>query len=97
MRPTIQEAKDLQARLKLRETHVLWLDHEGFTIAHTDIERATIPLEFCDLHCWLVEFGRPEVPEDGWYIATLHENDPYSESFRGDACPWDFERIAIEG
>lgn len=97
MRPSIEEAKDLQDRLKLRETHVIWLDEEGFTIAHTDIERATIPLEFCELHCWLVENGLPdEIDEPGWYIAMPHESDAYSESFRGGACPWDFEPIMRE-
>lgn len=94
MRPTIQEAKDLQARLDLRETHVIWLGEEGFTMAHTDTERATISLEECDLHCWLVENGLPdEVSELGWYTAIPHQADAYSESFRGGACPWDFEPI----
>lgn len=94
MRPTIQEAKDLQARLELRETHVLWLGEEGFTMAHTDTERATIALEECPLHCWLVEWGLPdEITELGWYTARRREHDPTSESFRSGSCPWTFEPV----
>jgi hypothetical protein len=49
--PTIELAKEIQADLGFKGTHMVWISNEGFTIAHTDAERATgEPLEGCHLH-----------------------------------------------
>jgi hypothetical protein len=48
--PTIEDLKALQARLDERDIHVCWIGPAGFVIAHTDEERATMPLDECALH-----------------------------------------------
>jgi hypothetical protein len=99
MRPSIDEAKALQSDLGLKDTHVVWLDESGFTMAHTDEERATINLEDCELHLWLDENGPPEDFQGAaWYVARRREHDPsshdpYSQSFRSPGGPWVFERL----
>lgn len=85
--PTIEDLKALQARLGLRDVHVCWLGETEFVIAHTDEERATIPLEECGLHLWLTDLAAaPERP--GYYQVFPHMADLDSESY--GAYPWDF-------
>lgn len=85
--PTIEDLKALQARLDLRDVHVCWLGEAGFVIAHTDEERASIPLETCELHRWLTDLDLAPMPV-GYYQAFRHDADADSESY--GAYPWDF-------
>jgi hypothetical protein len=93
---SIAEATTLQDRLGLRDTHVVWLGQQDYTIAHTDAEReSSTPLDQCSLHAWLGENGPPpDLELNCWYLVVPREHDPYSESFRSDARPWDFELLA---
>lgn len=88
-RPTIDDVKALQAKLGVPD-HVVWSDEQGFVIAHTDEERATIDLHDCPLHQWLTGLGGPPEAMDlpGYYLAAPHRPDAYSEDYGRD--PWDF-------
>lgn len=85
--PTIEDLKALQARLDLRSMHVCWLGDTTFVIAHTDEERASIPLEDCELHQWLLDQDVAPMPV-GYYRTFPRDSDADSESY--GACPWDF-------
>jgi hypothetical protein len=77
---TIEDAKQVQADLGLRDVHVAYFNPAaGFVLAHTDAERALqalSPLAECDIHQWLGQGYRDLVcclPEAGWYeIASVH-------------------------
>ena len=88
---SIDTLKMAQADLDLRHVHLVHLGHEGFTVAHTDEERASgKPLETCDLHEWLNDQdGPPKRP--GLYVATPHEADAYSEAY--PVPRWDFHDL----
>lgn len=74
-------AKAIQREQRLGDAHVAWIGRDGFALAHTDEERATIDLEDCPLHEWLN--GQIDQPYDeGYYMVTP-----------GD--PWDF--VVING
>jgi hypothetical protein len=88
--PTIESVKALQLNLGLPEVHVVWLGESTFVIAHTEEERATIPLEQCTLHQWLLDIDNAP-HEPGYYRAYPHMADPDSESYGAD--PWDFEPL----
>lgn len=91
MRPSVGETVEFQKRLGLRDVHVVYLDETGFTIAHTDHERETIPLVECPLHRWLTEQGGRPVAESGFYMALPHYADAYSEPW--GMLPWEFEKM----
>lgn len=91
----VEELKAWQRVRGLGEVHLLSIEAGGFTLAHTDEERAASeaagpPLMDCPLHQWLTSLGEPPVGP-GLYIATRTPHDPVSDSFRGDACEWDFQ------
>lgn len=89
---TIEELKAVQREADLCDVHVVDVGPDGFTLAHTDEERASgEPLEACELHRWLSEEcdGPPEDP--GIYVAFPHEPDAYSEPY--GAAPWDLEPL----
>lgn len=92
--PTIEELKQIQSDRGL-ECHVVFLGDTGFVVAHTDEERAELKdLRDCKLHQWLV--GRSEAPHPpGYYRVERHRADGYSESYRGDAGPWDFSPLMV--
>jgi hypothetical protein len=94
-RLTIEELKRVQHHADRMDVHFVSLDEDGFTIAHTDDERAHLgDLEKCSLHQWLLREGPPEIGDEapaGIYIVTAHEPDGYSESYRSD--PWEFEPV----
>jgi hypothetical protein len=53
--PSIEDAVTLQRLHDLGYTHLVWLDGNGFVIAHTDIERASgMSLLTCPVHRWLL-------------------------------------------
>jgi len=66
--PSIDDVKALQARIGKRDYHIVWLGEQGFVIAHTDEERATIDLETCPLHQRLMAADEPPVDEPGYYM-----------------------------
>lgn len=77
---TIYDARRVQRDFKLTGAHVLWYDPaEGFSMAHTDDERASgIPLTDCKIHRWLaigsIGFIECCFPQAGWYrVDSLHE------------------------
>lgn len=50
-RPTIEELKRIQAEHNLGHLHLVAMDSSGFTMAHTDAERASgEPLDECPYH-----------------------------------------------
>lgn len=76
MLPSIAEVKELQRSLRISD-HLVYLDDEGFTIAHTDFERRTLSdLEECPLHQWLWECEDMPVAESGYYTA-FPQGDEY--------------------
>jgi hypothetical protein len=97
-RPAISEIVALQQRLNMADTHIVWLDDSGFTLAHTDEERATIDLEDCGLHLWLMEHGKPsECQEnDRFWAVREREIDGYSTTFRSDAGPYVFKALDVD-
>lgn len=89
---SIETLKMAQRELDLCDAHVVHLGREGFTIAHTDEERASeTPLEDCDLHRWLTDADGPPT-SIGVYVAVPHEVDAYSESY--PVPRWDFLPLA---
>lgn len=69
LRPTIDDAKMLQAMMGLGERHVIFTDDHGFVMAHTDAERAQgkAAMHNCPTHReWGSYFSNPVAP--GWYI-----------------------------
>lgn len=94
---TIAELKSIQAARDLKDVHLVWFGENGFTIAHTDRERAIAtedgpPLDECELYQALSALDGPlEVP--GVYVATPHQADPVSESYRSGSVGWDFEPV----
>lgn len=101
-RMDIDSLKNVQHFMEKRDVHIVDFDEEGFTIAHTDAERAEAegggaPLDECPLHNALLEDDGYSVPKPGIYAArpTSHTHDPTSESFRSDALGWDFEPLVI--
>ena len=86
-RPSIDDVRDLQRSLGLLDTHIIYLDEEGFVIAHTDVERlhkSRTPLEECPLHkkasAWTYSPLGP-----GYFTATPEP----------DSDLWNFQAILI--
>jgi hypothetical protein len=78
--PTIQEAKDFQARYNFGKFHLCWFSEEGFTMAHTNEERKFVEdsgLSFTEYDCpvalYLVDLDEMPVGEDGWYLVEIVE------------------------
>ncbi len=97
MRRTIEELRELQSEKGLRHIHLVDFDDDGFTLAHTDAERAAAadggaPLDQCAIHRWLAECG--DGGERGVHVFRVRKPDAVSESYRGDAGPW--ELVPIE-
>ena len=85
---SIDALKTIQRDSGLGDSHVVHLGTHGFTIAHTDDERASDePLHECGLHRWLVSLASAP-HEEGLYVVERHEPDAYSEPYGAD--PWDF-------
>src|SRR5258708_38484332 len=84
MRPSIEDAKRLQGSLDLRDTHLVWLDESGFTIAHTDHERHMAGrgqmwrLDDCDLYDWLQGVDERPVDANGWYTVDITRPRPWN-------------------
>jgi hypothetical protein len=73
-RPTIEDVRELQSRIGRRDRHVIWFDEDGFVIAHTDEERASLAhLEECELHQRLWHSDWMPVTSPGHY---LHDPEP---------------------
>ena len=95
---SIERLCGLQDVLGRRDVHLVWVGDEGFTVAHTDDERANLgraehELAACELHRWLLSLDGP--PESvGLYVAVPHEPDAYSEPL--GAAPWDLEPLSLE-
>lgn len=95
--PTIDDLKAMQAQLDLRDIHLCWIGPDTFVIAHTDEERASIPLDECDLHHWLADHS--EAPADqGYYRVVPHELDVDME-WRSILGPWSLipQSVAEDG
>lgn len=101
-RLSIEQLKQVQREQDLLDTHLCSFDADGFTIAHTDEERAEAqgggnPLDACPLVQAIEDRvgglgdGIPEEP--GEYTAFPHQADGYSESYRSDYIGWDFTRL----
>jgi hypothetical protein len=85
--PTIERLKTVQAQLGMTDTHLCWLGERTFVLAHTDEERATIDLEDCELHQWLIDCtAAPAVA--GYYSVEPHIPDLDSEPY--GVAPWQF-------
>lgn len=90
----ISELKEVQARWRLQRVHVVWLGPFGFTIAHTDPERAEAErdgpaLDQCSLHQWLTQvYGVGTSPSVfGIFVATPSKGER----------PWSFTKLdAVE-
>jgi Family of unknown function (DUF6085) len=67
-RPSIEDMKALQRKLKKPDYHFIWFDEEGFVMAHTDEERAAGDLESCPLHQRLQAAREMPVGSPGYYM-----------------------------
>lgn len=88
----IEALRAIQIARGLQDVHLVELRADGFTLAHTDEERAAAvkggaQLDECPLHNALL-CGSPVI--HGVYTAEKRDTDGYSESYRGDAIGWDF-------
>lgn len=80
--PSIESVVAEQARLKRKDNHLVYLGEDGFTMAHTDEERADIDLEDCPTHLWLEEHGRKLSLDKGYYWLTWQDGIPcFAPSF----------------
>ena len=98
---SIEALKAIQAERGLQDVHLLHIAERGFTMAHTDRERAKRDsggpaLEECAFHRWMSECaGPPEEP--GVYVIERHQPDPVRESYRPDGCPFDIvDRLEVD-
>lgn len=69
---SVDNVRRVQAELELGHTHVVHVCAGGFTVAHTDAERAQQdehPLLRCRLHRWLESQDGPPVAP-GLYVAS---------------------------
>ncbi len=89
----IEELKALQLQRGLQDVHLVHLAADGFTIAHTDDERASdTPLTDCDLHRWLHGLSEPpQVDELGVWVAVPTPPDSLQQDYDHD--PWTFELL----
>jgi hypothetical protein len=70
---SIDAVKAVQRAEDLCDVHVVYLDCDGFTIAHTDAERAEEQaggriLEECKLHHHIGRLGRPPAENCGLFV-----------------------------
>lgn len=94
--PNVEDLRELQRRLDELDTHIVWFGPRTFVLAHTDEERANFSsLEECELHRELADLSEAPVEKLGYYRATKHIPDAYSESYRGDAIGWDFDPVEV--
>lgn len=73
---TIEDLMNLQASINSGHVHIVYIGEKGWTIAHTDDERAEgfdVLLD-CDLNDWLEGFETQPVPT-GIYAALEEEWD----------------------
>lgn len=93
MRLSVADLCEAQRDRGLTDVHLVSTDNAGFSVAHTDEERASgLPLAECPLHAWLVTHDVPPV-ESGTYVVTAHEPDQYSEPYR--VTPWEFNPVDL--
>lgn len=67
-RPTTEDMKAIQAKAGRPGYHFAYFDKDGFVMAHTDEERATIPLDTCGLHCAIRDADEMPVRAPGYYM-----------------------------
>jgi hypothetical protein len=76
-KPTITLAKEIQNSLGLRGAHIVWIGKDGFTMAHTDSERASgVDLEQCLLHRALSKLDSRLIRSGydiGWYKFEVYK------------------------
>lgn len=77
---SIEAVVDAQRDLGDTDTHLVHIGREGYTIAHTDDERASIDLHDCPLGEWLEKQDGPPVTP-GFYWVTEQEGDPVAPFF----------------
>lgn len=98
---TLDDVIAYQREHDLGDVHVVYFSATGFHCAHTESERVQArsggpALEDCPLHVWMADnLGGPPPSGVGLYMAYRHEPDAYSESYRGDAGPWDFDKLEV--
>lgn len=91
-RASIETLCALQRERGLTDVHLVDFDDRGFTIAHTDAERAAGgDLEACELHQWALALDGPPVDAGVVCVAVPHEPDARSEDYGAD--PWDLHPL----
>ena len=84
----------MQRAADLCDMHLVDVGPNGFTLAHTDAERASGgSLEDCELHRWLSDECDGPPVDPGVYVAFPHVVDAYSEVHGSD--PWDLEPFEV--
>jgi Family of unknown function (DUF6085) len=71
--------------------HVVEFSEQGFVVEHPLAERINHTMASCQLMIDLAALPAMPVDKPGRYLATKHQPDGYSESYRGDAIGWDFD------
>lgn len=96
---TLAEVVAYQAEHDLKDVHLVFFGVAQWHCAHTESERVQErsggpALSDCELHNWMADNLDGPLPSGvGLYKAYKHEPDGYSESYRGDAGPWDFDLL----
>lgn len=86
---SIEDLKAIQAAHGKQDTHMVHVGWRGFTIAHTDDERANGDrLEDCAFHLWMESQAGPPVAP-GIYLVTEQDGDPVA--------PWFFDGPQFDG
>lgn len=75
---SVDDVRQVQIDLELRDVHVVYVCGEGFSLAHTDAERArqqVLSLGECRYHYWMTRLEDPEwaaclweFPGPGFYV-----------------------------
>jgi hypothetical protein len=88
----LKELIAFQREMGMVNVHLVLLRDDGFDLAHTDEERATLPdLQDCPVHRWLWSLAGPPVEPGRYKIKKLPSSA--SVSFRSDALPYELEKV----
>lgn len=93
MRPSIEDLKEIQKSTDLLGAHIVYLDHQGFVMAHTELERLNkdqVPLASCKLHQWLSDKG------NGFRVLGATGGGYFIVNAAPEGASWDWSWTVLE-